>query len=79
MVIDCNFLVVEDVVQVKEVLYRDESAWVHHAVPRKERLELGIRQIGLVIGVILHNCEVLLSVVELVNVVFKLPVRESLP
>ena len=65
--------------QVKEVFYRDESAWVYHAVPRQERLELSIRQVGLVIGVVLHNCEVLLSVVELVNVVFQLPVWESLP
>ena len=70
MVVDCNFLVMEDIVQVKEVFYRDESAWVYHAVPRQERLELSIRQVGLVISVILHNCEVLLRVVELVNVVF---------
>ena len=69
----------EDEVQVKEVFYRDECAWVYHAVTRKERLELGIRQVGLIIGVILHNCEVLLSMIELVNVVFQLPVGELLP
>ena len=33
----------EDIVQVKEVFYRDESAWVYHAVPRQERFELSIR------------------------------------
>ena len=65
--------------QVKEVFYRDESAWVYHAVPRQERFELSIRQVGLVVVVIFHNCEVLLCVIELVNVVFQLPVRELLP
>ena len=79
MVVDRYFLIIEYEVQIKKILYCDERTWIDHTMPSQERFELSVRQIGFKVGVILHNSKVLLRVVELVNVVFQLPVRELLP
>ena len=42
MIVDGNFFVVEDVVQVEEILDRDEYAGVHIAMTGQEGLELRV-------------------------------------
>ena len=48
MVVDGDFLVMEDVVQIEEILDRDEDAGVHIAVARQEGLKLRVCYIGMV-------------------------------
>ena len=78
MIVDGNFLVVENVVQVKEVLDGHEDARVDHAVSRQERLELSICQVRVIQMILSNDREVLLRVIELVHVVFQVPLREAL-
>ena len=49
------------------------------AVARQERLELHVLDIGLKIVIELSHVEVTLSIVELIHVVLKVPLREVLP
>ena len=78
MVVDGDFLVMEDVVQIEEILDRDEDAGVHIAVARQEGLELRVCYVGMVKIIQFYDRKVLLCMVELVDVVLQVPLREAL-
>ena len=78
MVVNRNFVIVEDIVQIKEILDRAEYLWIDETMSSEESLKVSVPMIGL--KVVVHHChiEVFLSIVELVNVVFDVPVWESM-
>ena len=78
VVVDGDFLVMEDVVQIEEILDRDEDAGVHIAVARQEGLELRVCYVGMVKIIQFYDRKVLLCMVELVDVVLQVPLREAL-
>ena len=62
-------MVVENIVQVKEVLNSDEYTGIDHTMSSQESLELGVGQIRLEIVIIFCHLEVSFRVVKLVHIV----------
>ena len=79
MIVDCDFVVEERIVQVEQILNGTEQAGVYVAVTIEECLELQVFAVLKEVLLQFSRIVVAFRVVELVDVLMQVPVRKLLP
>ena len=79
MIVDCDFVVEEHIVQVEQILNGTEQAGVYVAVTIEERLEIQVFAVLKEVLLQFGHIVVAFSVIELVDVLMQVPVWELLP